>query len=99
MANLSSLLGNKSLATLEETNLAQGEVYLYAGNSSDRSNCDFCWLAPADGELVIEVWGAAGSSSKMCCCGMGLPGNMCRRRRMPVCPRRKKRIQYVQRYK
>jgi len=75
MASLSSLLGNKSLASVAETNLAQGEVYLYAGNGSLQEVCDFCWLAPADGEIVIEMWGAAGSSSRMCCCGMGLPGN------------------------
>lgn len=75
MANLSNLLESKSKASLIETNLDQGEVFLIGGSTNQENNCYYCWLAPADGYVEITAWGAGGSSARMCCCGMGLPGN------------------------
>lgn len=77
MASLRSFV-QKSTVSAAETNLERGKVwaftlghvvgtYLYPGN--------FCWIAPANGTVTVEVWGAAGSGSRMCCCGYGLPGN------------------------
>lgn len=59
-----------------ETNLIPGKVYVY-GEGSQQSNlwCGFCWISPGTGTAKIEIWGAGGSSSRMCCCGFGLPGN------------------------
>lgn len=62
-----------------ETNLEQGQIYYYrlASNSGNYTSCEKCavWTAPASGEAVIEIWGAGGSTGKMCCCGYALPGN------------------------
>jgi len=81
MANLSTLIDNKKQTAKSaivgdwETNLETGRVYLYAGSEVGLFSCGFCWQSPGAGTAVIEIWGAAGSGSHMCCCGIGLPGN------------------------
>tara|TARA_B110000285_G_scaffold203005_1_gene238763 strand:- start:4403 stop:5362 length:960 start_codon:yes stop_codon:yes gene_type:complete len=77
MANLSTLLQNKqTIAQISETNIDQGQIFvMYAGTYQTNFRCEFCWYAPSDGVAHVEVWGAQGSASKMCCCGAGLPGN------------------------
>lgn len=59
-----------------EDNLDQGEIYTFTPGNIRTNFCGgFCWRAPGSGTAVIEVWGAGGSSARMCCCGVGLPGN------------------------
>lgn len=77
MANLSTLLQNKqTIAQISETNLDQGQVFVfYAGRQDNNFRCELCWSAPSDGVAYIEIWGASGSSARLCCCGIGVPGN------------------------
>ena len=82
MAKLSSLLKSKTGAlgayggNATEQNVERGKVWNYANGNICGSFCNgFCWIAPAAGTAVIEIWGASGSSARMCCCGGGLPGN------------------------
>lgn len=77
MAKLSDLLSTREI-TMNQTNLEKGKVWVVASGSMYsciRSDHMYCWLAPGCGTLTIEAWGAAGSGSRMCCCGFGLPGN------------------------
>ena len=80
MANFSTILANKLTSGVNlETNLEQGEIFTYMPNRFVRgplgpSDC-MVWKSPGSGTAVIEVWGAGGSSGKMCCCGAGIPGN------------------------
>lgn len=62
-----------------EENLETGEITVFSSNRYHRgpagySDCQV-WKSPGAGTAVIEMWGAGGSSGKMCCCGAGLPGN------------------------
>lgn len=81
MANLSTLIKNKEglarslVNNFVETNLESGRIYLYSGGDITGISCGFCWKSPGTGTAVVEIWGAAGSGSMMCCCGIGLPGN------------------------
>lgn len=77
MASLSNLLQTKqALAQIDEENLDTGQIFVfYPGRFNGNFRCNFCWNAPGNGTAVIEVWGASGSASMMCCCGFGLPGN------------------------
>jgi hypothetical protein len=82
MAKLSSLLKSKTGAlgayggNTTEQNVERGKVWNYASGNICGSFCNgFCWIAPAAGTVVIEIWGASGSGARMCCCGGGLPGN------------------------
>lgn len=79
---LSSLLKSKTGGlgayggNTTEQNVERGKVWTYSnGNICSTFYQGFCWIAPGNGTAVIEVWGAAGSSARMCCCGAGLPGN------------------------
>lgn len=81
MANLSSLIRSKAaLSTgFDEDNLMKGQIYVY-GLPDERQTCfgqlgTFCWNSPGCGTAIVEIWGAGGSASAMCCCGVGLPGN------------------------
>ena len=59
-----------------EQNLEQGRIFLFtSGNQFGNAYCSFCWKPSSAGIAQIEIWGASGSSAKMCCCGFGLPGN------------------------
>lgn len=82
MANLSSLIENKKglararlTLPFNEINLDEGRVYMFSGGDTGVIGCQFCWKPPGTGTATIEIWGAAGSGSNMCCCGIGLPGN------------------------
>jgi hypothetical protein len=83
MASLSSILVSRYTKTAATTvlpteqNIEKGKVYTFVEGSSRAKffTGGFCWCAPASGTAIIEVWGAGGSASKMCCCGHGLPGN------------------------
>lgn len=77
MATLKSLLQDRlEFIAREEENLEQGKIWVYTpGTVRTNFHTGFCWIAPADGTAVIEIWGAGGSGVKMCCCGFGLPGN------------------------
>jgi len=77
MATLKSLLQDRlGFISDDESNLEQGRIWVYApSNNYTNFHTGICWVAPADGTAVIEIWGAGGSGAKMCCCGGGLPGN------------------------
>lgn len=77
MAKLSDLLSTREI-TANATNLEKGKIYTVT--AVDMYTCilhdtRFCWQAPGCGVATVEVWGAAGSSSKNCCCSTSLPGN------------------------
>lgn len=75
MASLKSLLGSKSLP-ITESNLEKGKIYSYQNaHIYDRMCCGGRFCAPADGTVVLEIWGAGGSGAEMCCCGGGIGGN------------------------
>lgn len=77
MAKLSDLLSTREIAA-NQTNLERGKVYTVSPTgmyACIRSDYLWCWTSPGCGTLDIEIWGAAGSGSRMCCCGFGLPGN------------------------
>lgn len=77
MPSLSSILQQKSQTiAFAESNLERGRVYYFnPGITSSATGTTLCWIAPAAGEVVVEVWGASGSGGKECCCGAGIPGN------------------------
>jgi len=77
MAKLSDLLSSREI-TANVTNLEKGKVY--SVSNGDQYVCiledtGWCWQSPGCGIATIEVWGAAGSGSRQCCCSTGLPGN------------------------
>jgi hypothetical protein len=75
MASLKTILASRT-PTPPETNLEQGKVFTFSQTStySTFPGC-FCWIAPASGTVEMEVWGAGGSGSRMCCCSATIPGN------------------------
>lgn len=75
MAKLTDILQNRKI--IDEENLIPGRVYVFGtGNMYGTSGMGaMCWQAPSTGTAVIEVWGAGGSGARMCCCGVGIPGN------------------------
>ena len=78
MANLSTLIQARSTAgSTPETNLAEGSIIWFTANTTDGTPypCYAQWKAPSNGRVIVEVWGAAGSSSRVCCCGASMPGN------------------------
>ena len=79
MAKLSDLLSSREITAYQE-NLPKGKVFTVTGMSSMYAcirddQMGWCWNSPGCGTAVIEVWGAAGTGSCNCCCGVGLPGN------------------------
>lgn len=78
MATLKSLVEAKlDQIDWDETNLEKGRIYTFTTGTEYTKwpTGGFCWTAPADGKVIIDVWGAGGSGARMCCCGAGLPGN------------------------
>ena len=80
MAVLSNILQGKTSPFVTETNLEKGIVttFTQSGGLNEggiQATGNVCYNFPGAGTAVIEVWGAAGSSGKMCCCGAGIPGN------------------------
>jgi hypothetical protein len=80
MPGLRSLLVSRSPLEVTETNIQTGVVYAYSPGTYYTNFCNmFCWKPPITvgqtGTAIVEIWGAGGSGSRMCCCGGGLPGN------------------------
>lgn len=78
MANLKDLIERKlDQIDWDEYLLKQGQLYTYSTTSSRNCFPDnlFCWVSPGTGRVIVDVWGAGGSSSLARCCGAGLPGN------------------------
>tara|TARA_B100000676_G_C18091101_1_gene859851 strand:+ start:7008 stop:7976 length:969 start_codon:yes stop_codon:yes gene_type:complete len=76
MATLKGLLIQRNTAVPQEENLEKGYIWSWTPGSDFTNFCNgICWTAPANGAALIEIWGAGGSGSRMCCCGDGLPGN------------------------
>lgn len=76
-SSLKSLVGSKSESlNPSEFNLEKGQIWGFQPNTNQVPNC-FCWCPPTGraGIIVIDMWGAGGSTARMCCCGYGLPGN------------------------
>lgn len=76
-SSFKSLVGTKAESlNPSEINLEKGQVWGFQPNINLTPNC-FCWCPPAGraGIVVIDMWGAGGSSARMCCCGYSLPGN------------------------
>ena len=67
----------QSRAIYDEENLPRGKIYVFGhGNMYSAAGINaFCWKPPGSGTAVIELWGAGGSGARMCCCGVGIPGN------------------------
>lgn len=79
MASLNAILTDKANdveTTLAETNMEVGTLNYFTPGTmfSDAHTC-FCWLAPANGQAIIEVWGASGTGAAQCCCSYGMAGN------------------------
>jgi hypothetical protein len=75
MPSLKSLLGTKN-REIVEYNLEKGKIWTYGTSGMYNTTCNCgCWCAPGSGSVTLEVWGAGGSGARMCCCGMGVPGN------------------------
>ena len=75
MATLQSILAVRSPAPTEN-NLEQGKMFAYStvADYNTFGGCH-CWIAPSAGTVELEVIGAGGSGSRMCCCSSTLPGN------------------------
>lgn len=80
MATLKELIERKiNEIDTDELMLEKGQLWTYAPTSSTGTTFHpdgaFCWCAPGTGRVIIDIWGAGGSSSGIRCCGAGLPGN------------------------
>ncbi len=76
MATLKKILGERTAGGGIEQNIEKGYIYAYSPGTEHANFCNgVCWTAPSDGKAIVEIWGAGGSGSRMCCCGDGLPGN------------------------
>lgn len=82
MASLTDLVKAKQAqSSAGETNLEQGQIYSFSeGNEYTKfqsvgGSSVWCWESPGNGTVLLEVWGAGGSSSRQCCCATSLPGN------------------------
>ena len=81
MANLSTLLSDRNAVFrrgIEDRIGGAPWVFSHTNvtGTQGRNPCTYCWISPGTGVAVIELWGASGSGSQMCCCsGDGIPGN------------------------
>lgn len=86
MSKLSEIIGSKSALEpiANNLNIEKGKIWTYNPGTQNATFFEgICWITPQaeDGEpditgvVEIEIWGAAGSGGRMCCCGFGLPGN------------------------
>ena len=75
MATLASILQTRSPPAAED-NLEAGKMFAFSTvvEYTTQGGCH-CWIAPAAGTVDVEVIGAGGSGSRMCCCSATLPGN------------------------
>lgn len=77
MANLKVLVEQKlDQISVDELNLEKGRVWAYTPGTEYANFVNgFCWIACCTGKVILDVWGSGGSGARMCCCGMGIPGN------------------------
>lgn len=77
MASLSTILSNKNLkyTPVAETNLLPGNQFIFIASHNNCGINQFTWTAPSNGTVTMEIWGASGSTGRMCCCGGGIPAN------------------------
>jgi hypothetical protein len=80
MATLRTLIENKlNQIDTDEIDLEKGQLWTFVPSGSAGTQFHpsgiFCWIAPGTGQVVIDIWGAGGSSASIRCCGAGLPGN------------------------
>lgn len=81
MANLDVLLTqrqqrNRSVQDTKRNGMEWFFTHTNVTGNQVGTPCYYCWISPGTGRAVIELWGASGSGSLMCCCsGGGLPGN------------------------
>ena len=74
MALLTQLLGNRELGW--EDQLEKGRIWIYGDGNEYTALCNgFCWKPPGCGKVIIEIYGAGGSSGRGCCCGAAIPSN------------------------
>ena len=75
MATLQSILQSRA-GSSAETNLETGKLWAYSTvtDYTTYGGCH-CWISPGNGTVQLEVIGAGGSGSRMCCCSSTLPGN------------------------
>ena len=76
MATLKGLLIQRNTAVPVEENLEKGYIWSWTPGSDFTNFCNgICWTAPSNGAALIEIWGAGGSGSRMCCCSATISGN------------------------
>lgn len=81
MADLNRLIADRNITLKAGTeDRIGGNVWTFSHTNVtgtlNGNPCTWCWISPATGTAVVELWGASGSGVKMCCCGgNGLPGN------------------------
>ena len=75
MATLNSILQSRS-PPAAESNLEKGKIWAFSTvvPYTTFGGCH-CWIAPGNGSVELEVIGAGGSGSRMCCCHASIPGN------------------------
>lgn len=77
-SSLRTVVQKTQIVSANETNLERGRIFTFTLGAMVNTSLwpgNFCWISPGAGCVVLDVWGAAGSSSSACCCGYGLPGN------------------------
>ena len=81
MANLDALLQQRNARFDRGQERVRGGVDFFFTHTNvtgvqSSSPCVYTWISPGTGVAIIELWGASGSGSLMCCCsGGGIPGN------------------------
>lgn len=86
MPSLSTILSEKLNATGKSGSssgatpgaIEKGTIWFFnpgveQGVTAD--NQQFCWEAPGSGCVILEIWGASGSSAAGQCCSTGISGN------------------------
>lgn len=78
MARLKDLVKNREPfgpGSGNETNLDNGYIWTWTQVHCSCFQYGTFWHAPGNGTATIEIWGGAGGSAQMCCCGGMVPGN------------------------
>jgi hypothetical protein len=81
MANLNRLLEQRQGIIDRGQEVSRGGVDFFFSHTNvtgvqSYGPCCYQWSSPGTGVAIVELWGASGSGSLMCCCsGGGIPGN------------------------
>lgn len=83
MASLKNIVSGRNIISNNaalENNLETGQVSMLVPHSSHHGtthqSINQIWSSPnTTGTVIIEIWGASGSSPNGACCGASLPGN------------------------